>query len=440
MADNFTDMAIKNLAPAEKEYTRREKGGFGIRVFPSGRKVFFYMYRVDGQRKFLNLGDYPATSLKDARAEYELARGNVKALKAGRAEGVDPVELRKDKRAVREERRKAHSITDLVKEYIEKHAMKFKRSWADDKRLLDKEIIPIWGNSKAADIKKRDVTLVLESIVERGSPAMSNQTLKIVRKMFNFAVERDILQFNPCLGVKSLAPDTARERVLNETEIRTFWSRLDIACMTDELRRALKLILVTAQRPNEVIGMHTVEIDGQWWTIPSERSKNGTANRVYLTKTALDLIGDLTVTDEDGEIKPKGYIFPTPHLKKSKSIDAHALAVATRRNLAWPVTDAKGKPLFDKNGKPATENKLEIDQFTPHDLRRTAATFMASMKFMDEVIDAVLNHKKQGIIKVYNQYRYDTEKQQALEAWERKLDSIINGKKDNVIPICKIRA
>ncbi len=111
------------------------------------------------------------------------------------------------------------------------------------------------------------------------------------------------------------------------------------------------------------------------------------------------------------------------------------MGVAVRRNLAWPLTDKSGKPLFDSDGKLATENKLGVEQFTPHDLRRTAATFLAQMGTMDEVIDAVLNHAKQGIIKVYNQYRYDKEKQMALEAWERKLNSIIAGTKNNVVSI-----
>jgi integrase len=74
--------------------------------------------------------------------------------------------------------------------------------------------------------------------------------------------------------------------------------------------------------------------------------------------------------------------------------------------VASSVTDKNDKPLFDADGKPVTENKLGVNQFTPHDLRRTAATFLAQMETMDEVIDAVLNHAKQGIIKVYNQYRY----------------------------------
>ena len=134
------------------------------------------------------------------------------------------------------------------------------------------------------------------------------------------------------------------------------------------------------------------------------------------------------VDPETGETKDKEYIFPCPHKSKKKSIDSQALAIAVNRNLTWPLTAKLGKPLFDADGNPVTENKLGLEQFTPHDLRRTAATFLAEMGTMDEVIDAVLNHAKQGIIKVYNQYRYDKEKQMALEAWERKLNSIITAK------------
>lgn len=255
---------------------------------------------------------------------------------------------------------------------------------------------------------------------------MSNQVLKITRKMFNFAVERDILQHTPFTGVKALAPNTSRERTLSETEIRTLWESLDNAAMSDEIRQALKLILVTAQRPGEVAGLHTREVDGRWWTIPPERSKNGKEHRVYLTDTALELIGDT-----DG----KDFILPCPHQAKAKPIDSHALPVAVRRNLSWPLTDAKGKPLFQKDGKPATKNRLGVEQFTPHDLRRTTATFMASMGFMDEIIDAVLNHAKQGIIRTYNRHKYDKEKQLALEAWERKLKNIITGTENKVISI-----
>jgi integrase len=237
--------------------------------------------------------------------------------------------------------------------------------------------------------------------------------------MFNFAVERDILQHTPVTGVNALAPNTRRERTLSEAEIKNLWWSIDNAAMSDEISRALKLVLVTAQRPGEVTGMRSREIEGRWWTIPEERAKNEHEHRVYLTDMALALIGD--TTDQD-------YVFPCPHEGKDQPISAHALPVAVRRNLAFQLTDKKGKPLYCRDGKPATENKLNVEKFTPHDLRRTAATFLGSMGYMDEIIDAILNHVKKGVIAIYNRHKYDNEKQAAMESWERKLLSIVTGK------------
>lgn len=113
-----------------------------------------------------------------------------------------------------------------------------------------------------------------------------------------------------------------------------------------------------------------------------------------------------------------------------------AISQVVSRNLAFPVK-VNGEPVFDKSGKPVTENKLGIADFTPHDLRRTAATFMSQLGIMDEIIDAVLNHTKQGIIRTYNLNRYDKEKQAALESWERKLNSLVTGSQGNVIPMIR---
>ena len=156
---------------------------FAVKVWPSGVKTWVYIYTFESKRKEMRLGEYPAMKLADARTKYNEA---YELHKNGRDPGAE-------ERQQKEERRLADTIEDLVKEYIKKHAKVNKRSWKNDERLLNKEVVPIWGDRKAEDIRKRDVVLLLESIVERGSPAMSNQTLKIVRKMFNFAVERDIL-------------------------------------------------------------------------------------------------------------------------------------------------------------------------------------------------------------------------------------------------------
>jgi len=445
----LTKTTVEKLPYADKgkqvDYFDSDLDGFGVRVSHTGKKYF--VRRLIGKKRVrVMIGSHPIKAAEDARSEAKIKLGLMES-------GTDPNEQTRVQNRIKEIEAQRLTVKELVKEYIERHAMTFKRSWEADERLLNKEIVQVWGKRKASDITKRDITLLLESIVDRGTPAMSNQVLKITRKMFNFAVERDILQHTPFTGVKALAPNVSRERTLTETEIRTLWGSVNAAVMSDDIRRSLKLVLLTAQRPGEVSGMHTKEINGHWWTIPAERSKNGKEHRVYLTVTVLDIINAAIEDIQQGLIKHNmrmkkenkkevpitypysGYIFPTPHRAKNQPIDSHALPVAVRRNLAWPLTDKNGNPLYNKAGKPVTENKLNVDQFTPHDLRRTAATFMAGMGYMDEIIDAVLNHVKQGIIRTYNRHDYDKEKQQALEAWERKINGIISTKESNVIPI-----
>jgi integrase len=431
----FTDKYIANLKPKDKMYQLREGDGFGIRVLPSGFKVWVFTYTFDGKRRQMNLGSYPDKSLADARTDYSAAY----SILHDKANPRDPQEERDQKhntaRQKREEYRLAFTVSDLITEYIEKHAKPTKRSWYEDERILNKDALTVWGNRKATDIKKRDVVLLLESIIERGSPGSANNNFKIIRKMFRFAVQRDIIEHSPCDGVVMPAPLNRGDRVLSESEIKTLWNKLDTCQASSAIRSAIRLILVTGQRPGEVIGMHTDEIDGKWWTIPAERSKNKRAHRVYLTGTALELIGELKVFDPKTEtMKPKGFIFPCTNLKKIQAMARLSISQVVSRNLAVPVL-VNDKPVFDADGKPVTENKLGVADFTPHDLRRTAATLMSQIGFMDEIIDALLNHTKQGIIRTYNLNRYDKEKQQALEAWERKLNSIITATESNVIPI-----
>jgi integrase len=426
----FTDLMIRKLKPEGKKYARSEGNGFTIRVMPSGTKTWLYVYAFGEKRREMNLGGYPDITLEKAREKFKEARRKVK-------NGADPLA---EQEHAADELRKAPTVKMLCSEYIERHAKKFKRTWKDDVRVLNHDIVPAWGGRKAADISKRDVVLLLEKIVDRGAPIMANNTFAVIRKMFNFAVEKDILQHTPCIGVKNPAPKVARERVLSEAEVKDFWNNLDLCSMSAGVRLALKLILVTAQRPGEVAGMHTREINEDWWTIPGERVKNKKTHRVPLSPLALEIIAEALDVAREARGIPEdqqysGFVFPTPSLKKVQPIAAQALVVALGRALASPVLDGKGRQLLNDAGEPITENVLGVDKFTPHDLRRTAATFMAEAGEMDEVIDAVQNHAKIGVIKVYNQFKYDKPKQLALQTWARKLLSLTSGTPDNVVPI-----
>lgn len=402
----FSEKFIEKLKVSDRIQDIREAHGFGIRVLPSGVKTWFFIYRIDGNRRFMNLGHYPSISLAEARRRYRAAYDLYE-------QGQDPVAQVQIKKKAR---REAKTVSELVETYLEEHAKPRKRSWAKDEQILNRDVVPYLGSRKAEDITKDDITDTLKRIMGRGSPGMANNTFQIIRKMFNFAKDNSIVPRSPCAEVKMPAEKVERDRVLTESEIKSFWENVDNCPLSSEVKRALKLILVTAQRPGEIIGMHTSEIDGRWWTIPAKRSKNGKAHRVYLTDTALNLIGDTS---------GKGYIFPTPHKTKTQSIHAHALPIAVKRNLKVKVK---------VDGKTEEINRLGVSPFTPHDLRRTAASNLAGLGYRDEIIDAVLNHAKKGVIKVYVHHSYSKEKKDALERWEKKLALIVAGDKRSSIP------
>ena len=238
-----------------EDFREKTGEGFGVRVYPSGTKVFFSSYEFEGKPRYINWGKYPSCTLSDARKKHREARTKID-------KKIDPLA---EKEQAKVERMRTPTVAELAKEYMEKHAKVFKRDWRKDEGFLNNDVIPAWGNRKASDIKKRDVIILLESIVERGAPIQSNSVLEVARKMFNFAIERDMLEYSPFISVKALGPKVVRHRYLVEDEIKLLWGNLSKSGMSDEIRRALKLIIVTAQRPGEVIGMHShFENMGVW--------------------------------------------------------------------------------------------------------------------------------------------------------------------------------
>lgn len=153
----FTDIFIRNLKPEAKKYYRRESDGFTIRVMPSGVKTWLLVYTVDGRRKEMNLGQYPYVSLAMARERYNDAK---KVL--GR--GLDPGAIEQEKKM---ERRRTPVLSDFVDEYIKIYAKPKLKSWEKIEQSLKREIVPALGKKKIADIKRRDVVLVLDDVAGR---------------------------------------------------------------------------------------------------------------------------------------------------------------------------------------------------------------------------------------------------------------------------------
>lgn len=406
----FTDKYIQNLKPTDKKYYKREARGFALRVMPTGIKTFIYIYTFNGKRKELNLGIYapPVFTLADARVKYQDAYKLV-------SQGIEPKEHDK---AISEakDRETDHSFGKFAELYLALKQESFSSGWLKTVQgALNNDLLPEWKDKHISAIHRRDVIEMLDKVGKRAKGQVKN-VQKAASGVFDYALQREYVESNPALNlnkaVSNLKP-VQRERTLNDLELKEVWHAIDKGVGNTETKRALKLILVTAQRPGEVAEMHSNEIQvgvGKslcmtcrrcgWWTIPKERTKNGREHTVYLTPTALELIGNT-----------EGYIFPSPI--EDKPINRNSISQLVSRRRLDKTTNEEHKPSYG------------LTRWTPHDLRRTTRTYMAKLRIPEEHAEAVLNHAKQGVVKIYNQHEYREEIRDALMKWEAELLKLV---------------
>ena len=424
----LTDRSVKALKPKAERYEVWEDGrtGLGVRVSPAGRKSWVYMYRFQGRPRRMTLNTYPALSLANARVKHAQAKETLER-------GEDPGALHVEKRRAE---RQAETVAELAEEYLEKWARPRKRSAAEDERMLRKDVLPLWGKRKAKDIRRRDVILLLDGIVERGAPIAANRVLSVVRRMFNFAVARDILDATPVAMVRAPSKENQRDRVLSADEIRTLWNGLADAPISSAIKLALKLQLVTAQRKGEVIDARLSEFDldeERTWIIPSERSKNGISHKVPLSPLALSLIREAQALakEQPSPNTPTGgpeWLFPSPQSNGPVKPDTVNQALY---HACMPPEDRPKAVRLVK--KPA----IGVSNVVPHDLRRTAASGMTALGINRLVVSKILNHVESSITAIYDRYSYDPEMRHALDAWAAHLEEILSGKvrADNVVKL-----
>lgn len=388
----FTDRSVEALKPKGKRYFVWESNGkgLGIRVGEKSKSWIFFYWR-DGVKRLMTLGAYPRISLADAHIAHGKAR---KLLE----QGIDPANVEQHEKLLA---KREPTMEVLCQRYLEEYSKPNKRTWQEDERIITKDILPEWGSHKVSGIARKDIKELLAKIkVERNAPVAANRTLSLISKLFAFAVEEDIVAGSPCVGMKPPAIEKQRDRALSEKEIKTFWIGLDKARMFPLTKLVLQFMTITGQRKGEVIAAKwsEIDIDSGWWTIPSENSKNRLSHRVPLSSMALDILGELKAISGQSE-----WVFP------SQTGKGH-------------LTERSVNRALDRNAE-----IIGVDDFHPHDLRRSMASHLTGMGIQRLTVSKLLNHMETGITAVYDRHGYDDEKRMALDAWGRKLEAIISG-------------
>ena len=413
----LTEIRIRTAEPPAKgqrqvfDDHRDAPRGFGLRITKAGGKAFIIRYSVDGRQRRKTIGDWPTWSLEAARAEArELSRQIQK--------GEDPLEDQRRRKA-------APTVADLTAEWLGRYATGLASETAI-RGYMDNDLIPVLGRMKVADVRRRDLIEIVEAKAEN-TPRAAAQLLLYARKLFDYATDREHIQGNPLAGFKpsmvmvkgkrdALAP-RARKRVLDDAEVRAFWENALTCGMHRLSALALRMILVTGQRPGEVAGMHESEVSGRWWTIPAKRrGKTESEHRVYLTNTAIQLLDDANA-EKDRLAKRRGgqgagFCFET---RPYAPVTTSAL---------WRAVQRHGTAL-------GVRNAAQWGGWTPHDLRRTMRNGLSACRVQPHIAELAIGHVKTGIIAVYDQHQFEPEIQVAFEAWERRLQTALHAEEPN---------
>ena len=264
---------------------------------------------------------------------------------------------------------------------------------------------------------------LIDSRVEGGHPVGANRVLAAVRKMFGWAVERDILPTSPVVNVKAPGKEVQRERVLSDAELLAVWRGTE--AISASARAFVRLLILTGQRRSEVANMRWVDLDliAKVWTLPREQTKSNRTHEVPLSNLAIEIIstlprlGSFVLTSRGFRRVPGKSIFETRLTDRDRPVSGYS---KIKSALDEGITKAVGN-----DAVPGGEDFVKLLAWRFHDLRRTVGTGMARSGIAVSVISRVMNHKEGGITQIYNRYSYLDEKRYALEAWAQKVEGLI---------------
>ena len=249
--------------------------GFYVRVSPIGRKSYGLLYRFRRRLRRYTIGAVDQWTLADARAK---AREAIRLAAEGR-------DVATEKQAARQ----ADTFADLASAYVERWAKEQKKSWREDERVIKKFLLPVFGKTPVADVRRADIRALLEDNAKK-TPIQSNRIRTLVHRIFTWAQSMDLAESNPVSGLPKFGRERARDRVLTDSEIKALWSALEAS--RSPVAPAIKMMLLSGQRRGEIQAMRWAEVDmdATIWTIPAERSKNGRAHRVPLSPPAVRIL------------------------------------------------------------------------------------------------------------------------------------------------------
>lgn len=409
---NLTAKTLENLkAPADPgervEYFDDSVPGFTVRVTRDGQKTFTFLYRLHGQRCRIKLGTHPPLSLKEARDAAKDAWAAVQR-------NEDPRLL--EAKARSQNAAAGTTFAQLCEQYLAApdggRRLRAASTLPHYTRLIKAEITPAFGTRVPDEITRSEVREWAERLGEE-KPVVANRAFSIMRRVYSWALGRDLVTGTPFVGIHKPAIETPRDRVLTPEEIAKVFAALRherpiIAALWE-------LLFYTGVRPGTALGARWtgMKLDRKVWEVPITKRARGNpegSGRPFVVPLSSQAIAVLDL------LKPfaahSDFVFPGGSPRRA-SLDSE-------RNLFSPQKSIQR--LRERTG---------IKDFMMRDIRRTVATGLAELGTSPTIISKVLDHTLPGestVTPIYSRYAFLDEKRQALDSWGRHLEGLLQSK------------
>ena len=407
MNKKLTITHIKRLTVPATGYHETTVGsvpGLRVRVIASGVMSFVFRYKSAGKNNCITLNRVDgADSLKTAENRASELRWMVDR-------GQDPAQDRREEKAKQEAISLQVSREDELNplfsvfafDYLERYAKRRKKTWQRDEYHINRHLIPAIGNLRIQSVTRRDIVRVLNAQVDKNNPVQANHIRALLSKMFNWAISQALIENNPVTRTER-QQEKSRDRVLSEPEIRTLWASTGKRLSG----LALRFILLSGQRPGEVVTLRWEDIRDDVWRM--EDTKNGRSHTVPVSLGMWKVLDDVKALQGD-KFTSKGHVFASR--KTACGLTRKAVA-AYMQGLGFEI------------------------RATPHDLRRTAITTVSMLGHGREVQNAIANHIDHSVGGIYDRWGYMPEKLKALDDLWGEVQRVVGL---NVVEFPKLKA
>ena len=355
-------------------------GSLGLRISPMGKTTWLISYRSDNKKRKFSFGTYPQKVLKQALKE---ATDLLKDIN----EGTEP-------NTIKQQKKDAPTMCDLWDAYQKKlsnrKTPKATTTTKEEIRRWNNVIKPAIGSMKVEAVRPVDLNDLLEKHAEK-APVSANRLHSLLSVLFKPALAKGWITIHPLQYIdKPGGSEAPRKRVLSNDEIKAIWPALCTA--HGNVGDILKLCLLTAQRSGEIRKMKwsDVDFDARTWIVRD--TKTGNDHLCPLSPQAIKIL--------KARSQNAGWVFDA---KKSQT--GHTVNITKSR-----------KKIHEDSG---------TEDWTAHDLRRTARTLMSKLGVKSSIAERCLNHSVGGIQGVYDLHSYFSEKAIAFDKLGQEINKII---------------